>query len=73
VLLQCQECRDNHEEECVINVTRSALEVALLGESLNYEGSVLLYLMQVGRLNPAISKELLQLYEKNKPGKTSEA
>ncbi len=73
VLLQCQGCRDNHEEECVINVTRSALELALLGESLNYEGSALLYLMQVNRLNPDIGKELMQLYEKNKPGRIPEA
>jgi len=70
VLLQCQGCRDNHEEECVINVTRSALELALLGESLNYEGSALLYLIQVSRLNPDLGKELLQLYERNKSGKT---
>jgi len=46
------------------------LELALLGESLNYEGSALLYLIQVSRLNPDLGKELLQLYERNKSGKT---
>ncbi|HHW41209.1 MAG TPA: hypothetical protein GXX19_08690 [Syntrophomonadaceae bacterium] len=73
VLLQCQGCRDNHEEECVINVTRSALELALLGETIDYEGSALLYLMQVNRINPDIGKELMQFYEKNKPGRIPEA
>ncbi|QGP92388.1 hypothetical protein MGLY_17630 [Neomoorella glycerini] len=66
VLLQCQNCRDNHEEECVINVTRRALELALLGENFEYEGSVSAYLMQVGRHNHDLGARLLQAYQERK-------
>ncbi|MEW8958414.1 hypothetical protein SEF58_06085 [Neomoorella humiferrea] len=69
VLLECQDCRDNHEEECVINVTRRALELALLGENFDYEGSVSAYLMQVGRHNPAIGGSLLTIYQERKKKK----
>lgn len=66
VLMQCQDCRDNHEEECVINVTRRALELALLGENFDYEGSVSAYLMQVGRHSPGTGGRLLQAYKERK-------
>ncbi|MDN5344224.1 MAG: hypothetical protein PWQ18_335 [Clostridia bacterium] len=66
VLLQCQNCRDNHEEECVINVTRRSLELALLGENFDYEGSVSAYLMQAGRHNPETGGRLLQAYQERK-------
>ncbi|OIQ61115.1 hypothetical protein [Neomoorella thermoacetica] len=66
VLHQCQNCRDNHEEECVINVTRRALELALLGENFDYEGSASAYLMQVGRHNPEVGPKLLQAYQSRK-------
>ena len=66
VLLQCQNCRDNHEEECVVNVTRRSLELALLGENFDYEGSVSAYLMQVGRHNQETGNCLLQAYQERK-------
>lgn len=66
VLLQCQNCRDNHEEECVINVTRRALELALLGDNFDYEGSVFAYLMQLNRHNREIGARLLQAYQDRK-------
>ncbi|MGI9861541.1 hypothetical protein SDD30_09185 [Moorella naiadis] len=66
VLLQCQNCRDNHEEECVINVTRRALELALLGDNFEYEGSVFTYLMQLTRHNQEIGNKLLRVYQDRK-------
>jgi hypothetical protein len=44
-LHQCKNCRDNHEPECGVSLIRLALERALLGENLEYHGSVLGYLL----------------------------
>ncbi|KKM09036.1 hypothetical protein SY88_21150 [Clostridiales bacterium PH28_bin88] len=66
ILCQCQNCQDSHEEECVINVTRMALELALLGDNLPYEGSAFTYLMQVNRLHPDAGARLLEGYKERR-------
>jgi hypothetical protein len=62
VLAQCQDCRDNHEEECVINVVRSALELALFGDNIPYLGSAFLYLVEAGKRYGESGEKLLQRY-----------
>lgn len=66
VLLQCQNCRDNHEEDCVINIIRSSLELALLGENIPYDGSAFGYLIKVNSKNPEVGSVLLQEYQQKK-------
>ncbi|WP_227762517.1 hypothetical protein [Zhaonella formicivorans] len=63
VLGQCQDCQDNHEEDCVINIIRMALEMALLGEHPEYEGSAFAYLMKVLKQSPEVGKVLLEKFK----------
>jgi len=63
ILCQCQSCQDSHDEECVINVTRLALELALLGDNLLFTGSALQYLMAVSRTHPEHGNQMLELYK----------
>lgn len=66
VLIQCQSCQDNHEEDCVINISRRALERALFGDYVEFSGSIAAYLLQVGRLNPEMGQKLMALYQEKK-------
>ncbi|MDS1030324.1 hypothetical protein RDV78_07485 [Bacillota bacterium LX-D] len=65
VLSQCQDCQDNHENDCIINIIRMSLETALLGENIPYEGSAFGYLMQVLKKDSTIGQKLLDKF-KNK-------
>lgn len=66
VLLQCQNCMDNHEADCAVNVAREALELALFGEVQGYEGSALAYLLNVTKANPRIGEMLLSGYRERR-------
>jgi len=66
ILLQCQSCQDNHEEDCVINIARRAMERALFGEYMPFSGSIAAYLLQVARQEPSLGEKLASLYQQKK-------
>lgn len=66
ILNQCKNCNAYHDEECIINMLRSACEVILLGNPIDYNGSVLLYIDEVKDINPEISKSLYESFKRNK-------
>lgn len=66
ILMQCQNCRDNHDEDCVVNLVRSALELALIGEAIEYKGNVLTYIMDLSKINQDKGREIMELYKKRK-------
>ena len=45
ILKECKNCKEDHTEECIINVIRNCYEVSLLGDIHPYEGTALQYLM----------------------------
>ncbi len=45
ILKECKDCKEDHTEDCIINVIRNCYEVSLLGDAHPYEGSALQYLM----------------------------
>lgn len=45
ILKECKDCKEDHTEDCIINIIRSCYEVGLLGDVQPYEGSALQYLM----------------------------
>jgi len=71
VLLQCQSCQDNHEEDCVINIARRCLERALLGEYVDFSGSITAYLVRIAKLYPGIGQKLINLYQEKKKAPTT--
>lgn len=66
ILCQCQNCQDNHQADCVINVARLALELALLGDNQHYSGSAFAYLIETSRKHPEIGTKLLERYKARK-------
>ncbi|HHW13631.1 MAG TPA: hypothetical protein GXX28_01685, partial [Firmicutes bacterium] len=63
-LHQCKNCRDNHEEECGVSLVRSALERALLGENIEYHGSVLGYLMELEQRHARFGQLVKEAYQR---------
>ena len=66
ILLQCQNCRDNHQEECVINCTKKSIEIALLGDYIPYNGSALGYLIELSKRDSELGESLLEKYRYSK-------
>lgn len=60
--LECKNCMDNHDDNCVINIMRSTLEVALMGQHIDFTGSPLSYIMALTRINPELGEKVLQHY-----------
>lgn len=44
ILKQCRSCKENHFDNCIINVIRNCYEVGLFGDAQPYEGSNFRYL-----------------------------
>lgn len=52
----CAECRENHNEQCIISIARRSLESAILAERIVYHGSVFMYIMDVAKQNPQLAE-----------------
>ena len=62
ILKECKDCKEEHTEECIINVVRNCYEVGLLGDVQPYEGSALQYLMYLQNNFPEKSIRIAELY-----------
>jgi len=59
LLNQCRNCNVYHDEDCIINIIRSSLEIILLGEVQEYRGSTLLYLNDIQKVNAEMADKIL--------------
>jgi hypothetical protein len=59
---ECKNCMDSHEDNCIINVTRSSLEVALLGDHVPFSGNPLLYVMSLSEINSEMGAKVMGYY-----------
>jgi len=66
LLNQCRNCNVYHDEECIINIVRSALEIIVLGEFQEYKGSTLLYLNDIKNVNSEMADKILQAFQSQK-------
>lgn len=64
ILKECKDCKEDHVEDCIINVIRNCYEVGLLGDVQSYEGSALQYLMNLKQKFPEKSALIADLYLK---------
>lgn len=62
ILHECKNCQLYHDEDCIINIIRSALEIALLGDYLDYKGSTLIYFKDLEDKNKAISQRVFKIF-----------
>ncbi len=63
ILKECKDCREDHTEDCIINVIRNCLEVGLFGDVHAYEGSALQYLMYLRANFPEKCEKIAALYK----------
>lgn len=68
LLNQCKNCNLYHDEDCVINLIRSALEITLLGDSREYAGSALMYISDMKQFNESAAARVLESYQKYRTG-----
>lgn len=59
-LMQCKNCKENHFENCIINVLRNCYEILLFGEIQEYKGSTLLYINDIRNENEDIANEVFK-------------
>ena len=59
---ECKNCMDSHEDNCIINVTRSSLEVALLGDHVPFSGNPLSYVMSLSEINAEMGAKVMGYY-----------
>ena len=62
ILKECKDCKEDHTENCIINVIRNCYEVGLLGDIQPYEGSSLQYLMQLKNDFPEKAEQIAGIY-----------
>jgi hypothetical protein len=62
ILKECKDCKEDHTENCIINVIRNCYEVGLLGDAHPYEGSALQYLMYLKNHFPERSEHIAEIY-----------
>ena len=63
LLKECKDCREDHTEDCIINVIRNCLEVSLFGDLHPYEGSALQYLMYLQSAFPEKAVLIADIYK----------
>ncbi len=62
ILKECKDCKEDHTENCIINVIRNCYEVSLLGDVHPYEGSSFQYLMYLKANFPDKAAYIADIY-----------
>ncbi|MGN9165366.1 hypothetical protein ACTNDY_08860 [Tissierellaceae bacterium HCP3S3_D8] len=62
VLKQCKNCQMYHDDDCIINIVRSALEVSLIGEYLEYRGNNFMYFSDLQTKDKDIAKKVYDTF-----------
>lgn len=62
ILKECKECKEDHTDDCIINVLRHCYEVGLFGDVQPFEGSVFPYLMQLQKSFPQKADQIAAVY-----------
>lgn len=63
IVNQCKNCQLYHDEECIINIVRSSMEILLLGDHMDYKGSNLLYFSDLSQRNKEISDKIYTAFK----------
>lgn len=63
ILKECKDCKEDHVEDCIINVIRNCYEVGLFGDVQPYEGSTLQYVMRLKTEFPERTVKIAEAYK----------
>ncbi len=72
LLSQCRSCKQDHIDDCIINVVRSCMEVIEFGDVQGYQGDVITYLAKLQEQNPGKAMEVAEEYQRIKDRKFRE-
>lgn len=61
-MLQCKSCKQDHYEDCLINIVRSCFEVIAFGDFQKYEGSTFMYLAELQKKYPEAANIIAREY-----------
>ena len=64
ILKQCKSCKENHYDNCIVNIIRNCYEIGLFGEIQKYEGSNFRYLNQIHNSHPRIAQNVIEEFHK---------
>lgn len=64
--LECKNCMDSHDDNCVVNIMRSSLEVALTGQHVEFSGNPFSYLMSLIQLHAEFGQQVMTYYNELK-------
>ena len=62
ILKTCKSCREDHFENCIINIIRNCYEIILTGQEKEYEGSVLLYLNSLKEIDDDLANKVFEKF-----------
>ena len=62
ILKECKDCKEDHVENCIINVIRNCYEIGLFGDMQPYGGNTLQYVMRLKSKFPERSQEIAAEY-----------
>ena len=60
--IECKNCMENHDDNCIVNIVRSSLEVSLFGQHIDFTGNSLAYIMQLSNINGENGNKVMQAY-----------
>ncbi|CUH96501.1 hypothetical protein P22_2591 [Propionispora sp. 2/2-37] len=66
--LSCKNCMDNHDDNCAVNILRYSLEVALLGQHIDFGGNPLSYILAIAKIDAETGDKVLRDYNLLKQG-----
>lgn len=69
LLVQCRSCKQDHFENCIINIIRTCLERIEFSEEQAYEGDVLTYLSQIQNIDAEKAHIIAEEYTMHKDKK----
>lgn len=62
-LLQCKSCKENHYDDCLVNIVRSCYEIIAFGDGQSYEGSTFQYLIALQEKYPEAALHISEIYK----------
>lgn len=62
ILKECKDCKEDHVEDCIINIIRNCYEMGLFDDIQPYEGSTVQYLMRLKSEFPDKSIQIADTY-----------
>lgn len=72
ILKMCRSCKENHFDNCIINIIRNCYEIGLFGETQEYEGSNLRYLNYIFTKYPEKAQQVIDEFHNTEEFRATE-